>query len=54
MGSVRTKLAIATEVILCLESTRDGRQLATHEEELRHALKLKELGLASLQRTIAR
>jgi hypothetical protein len=53
-GSVRVQLAITKEVILRLESACDRRQLTMHEEELRQALKLKALGLASLQLTIAR
>jgi hypothetical protein len=54
VGSIRMQLAITKEVVLCLESAYDRRQLAMHEEELRRALKLKALRLASLQRTVAR
>jgi hypothetical protein len=45
---------MAQEVVIRLECARDRRNLAPHEEELRQGLKLKSLGLASLQRTIAR
>jgi hypothetical protein len=41
-------------VVAKLEAARDSRQLAAHEESLRYELKLKSLGLSSLQRTIAR
>jgi hypothetical protein len=53
IGNVRVQLEVAKEVVHRLEMARDRRQLATHEEELRQHLKLKPLGLASLQRTIA-
>jgi hypothetical protein len=51
--NVRSQLAIAPEVVLQLDCARDRRQLAAHEESMCHDLKLKSLGLASLQRTIA-
>jgi hypothetical protein len=41
-------------VVHRLEVVRDHRALSVHEEELCKLLKLKSLGLASLQRTIAR
>jgi hypothetical protein len=39
--------------VLRLEVVHDRCQLLTHEEELRKLMKLKNLGLASLQCTIA-
>jgi hypothetical protein len=51
---IRLVLEIAKEVVFWLESARDRRTLASLEEDLRQELKLKLLGLASLQRTIAR
>jgi hypothetical protein len=41
-------------VVHRLEVVRDRCTLSVHEEELCKLLKLKSLGLASLQRTIAR
>lgn len=48
------QLEIAKEVLHRLEVARDHRPLAAHEESLRKTVKLKSLGLSSLQRTIAR
>jgi hypothetical protein len=52
--NARLQLVMAQEVVLRLEYARGRRQLAPHEEALRHSLKLRSLALASLQRTIAR
>jgi hypothetical protein len=54
IGSVRIQLEVAKEVIHSLEIVWDRQSLAQHEEALRHQLKLKSLGLSSLQRTMAR
>jgi hypothetical protein len=54
IGSIRLQLEITKEVVAKLEVARDSRQLAPHEESLRCELKLKSLGLSSLQRIIAR
>jgi hypothetical protein len=54
VGNVRMQLEIAREVVHRLEIARDRHTLAPHEEDLRKLLKGKALGLASLQRTIAR
>jgi hypothetical protein len=48
------QLVLATEVVHYLELAHDCRHLEHHEEELRKHLKLKSLGLVSLQRMIAR
>jgi hypothetical protein len=45
---------VAKEVLHQLESVRDVRSLAVHEENLRQLAKLKTLGLSLLQRNIAR
>jgi hypothetical protein len=54
IGNVRLQLVIAQEVVLRLEQARESRPLTSHEETLRCRMKLKSLGLASLQRTIGR
>jgi hypothetical protein len=54
IGNIRSQLEVAKEVVHRLEMARDRRNLGTHEEELRRALKLKLLDLSSLQRTMAR
>jgi hypothetical protein len=48
------QLEVTKEVMANLEAARDHRQLGTHEESLRCEMKLKSLGLSSLQRSIAR
>jgi hypothetical protein len=54
IGNVKMQLEIAKEVVLKLESIRDGRQLASYDEELRQCFKLRSLVLSSLQCTMAR
>jgi hypothetical protein len=54
ISNVRVQLVIANELVLQLESARDHRALVPHEENLRKEMKLKSLGLSSLQRSIAR
>jgi hypothetical protein len=54
VGNIRTQLEIAKEVLLRLEMARDRRVLLDQEESLRKKVKLKSLGLASLQRSIGR
>ncbi|OEL24169.1 hypothetical protein BAE44_0014812, partial [Dichanthelium oligosanthes] len=54
VGSIRTQLELAKEVVQRLEMARDCRSLTPLEEKLRQELKLKSLGLSSLQRTIVR
>jgi hypothetical protein len=53
VGNVRLQLAHANEIVAWLEVTMDQRNLAPYEESLRKELKLKGLGLSSLQRTMA-
>jgi hypothetical protein len=54
IGSIGVQLEICKEVVVKLEAARDTHQLAAHEESLHCEMKLKSLGLSSLQRTIAR
>lgn len=48
MGCIRSQLEVAKEVVHRLEMAQDRRPLATHEENLPKAMKLKSMGLASL------
>jgi hypothetical protein len=54
IGCIKIQLEIAKEVVHRLEAARDKCTLAAHEESLRQELKLKSLGLASLQHSIVR
>jgi hypothetical protein len=45
---------LAKEVLHQLEMARDRQELVVHEEDMRCTMKLKTLGLSSLQRTIVR
>ncbi|XP_073363516.1 uncharacterized protein [Aegilops tauschii subsp. strangulata] len=54
IGNIKQQLLIATEVILRLDVAMENRTLSNAEVELRRTLKQKLLGLASLQRSIAR
>jgi hypothetical protein len=54
VGSIRDSILVANEVILRLETTEEDRQLSNLEVALLRQLKLRVLGLASLERTIAR
>ncbi|KAM0876201.1 hypothetical protein ACQ4PT_036300 [Festuca glaucescens] len=54
VGSIRDLILVANEVISCHEVAQEARPLSADEREVRHGLKLKVLGLASLERTIAR
>ncbi|KAM0834255.1 hypothetical protein ACQ4PT_063760 [Festuca glaucescens] len=54
VGSIRDLLLVANEVILRLDVAQEARELSVIEVWLRRSLKLKVLGLASLERTIAR
>lgn len=54
VGSIRMQLEMAKDLIRQLEIAGDHRALAAHEANLRRRLKLKSLGLSSLQRSIAR
>jgi hypothetical protein len=54
VGSVRDQILMANELILCLDVAQESRQLSAEELGLRRGLKLRVLGLASFERTIAR
>jgi hypothetical protein len=54
IGNIRLQLVVARVVLLRLELAGFQWQLAMHETTLHRELKLKTLGLSSLQRTIAR
>jgi hypothetical protein len=54
VGNIRDQILVTNEVIFRLEAAQDSRALATVETDLRSKLKLQILGLASLERTIAR
>jgi hypothetical protein len=54
IGSIWMQLELAREVLHQLEIARDHRLLAPHEDKLQGSMKLKTLGLSSLQRMIAR
>jgi hypothetical protein len=53
-GNVQQKLAIARELILHFDKAQESRLLSPHERWLHMQLKVSYLGLASLERTIAR
>lgn len=54
VGSVRLQLQMAKELIFRLDVAQENRSLSPLETWLQRDLKLKSLGLASLERTIAR
>ena len=54
VGNIKAQLELAKEILHRLEIERDSRALSEAEEWLRRKLKLHCLGLASLERTIAR
>jgi hypothetical protein len=54
VANVRLQLEVAKEVVTKLEGARDFCPLQVHEESLRQELKVKSLGLPSLQIMIAR
>lgn len=54
VGNIKLQLEMAKEILHRLEIARDSRSLYNREEWLRKKLKLHCLGLASMERTIAR
>ncbi|XP_071681410.1 uncharacterized protein [Lolium perenne] len=54
VGSIRDLILVANEVISHLDVAQEGRPLSADESGLRRVLKLKVLGLASMERTICR
>jgi hypothetical protein len=54
IGNIREQLLMARAIILRLDQAAELRELSESEFQLRKELKLKTLGLASLERTMAR
>jgi hypothetical protein len=54
IGNIKMQFLLATEVILRFDVAMDSLQLSTEERALWRLLKKKLLGLASLERTLAR
>jgi hypothetical protein len=54
VGNIRDQLLMVNKLILCLDAAQEGRPLSPGELGLRRGLKHRVLGLASLERTIAR
>jgi hypothetical protein len=54
IGNIRSKVEITKEVVHCLELAGDHHRLHNYEDALRKKLKMKLLGLCSLQRTVVR
>lgn len=54
IGNIKEQLLVAREVVLRLDRAQKHRQLSDSELTLRRQLKMQCLGLASLERTIAR
>jgi hypothetical protein len=54
VGNVRDKMAISRELMLRFDKAEEDRTLTAHENQFRKQLKVAYLGLASLDRTIAR
>lgn len=54
VGNTKQQILVATEVIFRFDVAMESRSLSTEERALRWALKKKLLGLASLERTMAR
>ena len=54
VGNIRSKLAISRELISRFDKAQEDRLLSPHEEWLRKQLKNSYLGLASMERTLAR
>jgi hypothetical protein len=54
IGSIRTQVLVAKEVIFRLDEAQDHRSLSLPKFALRKFLNLRYLGLTSLQRTITR
>jgi hypothetical protein len=53
VGNIRDQILIANELIFCLKAAQDLWSMSGAETELRRSLKLRLLGLALLERTIA-
>jgi len=54
IGQIKTQLLLARELVLRLDCAQERRQLSLAENGLRKQLKMRCLGLSSLERTMAR
>jgi len=54
IGGIREQLLMARELVLQLDRAQETRQLPEHVGELRRRMKMRCLGLSSLERTMAR
>lgn len=54
IGNIKLQIAIALEVIQCMDIVAESRKLSLEDRALRKLLKRKLLGLCSLERSIAR
>jgi hypothetical protein len=54
IGDIRSQLLVARELVLRLDLTQERRHLSPSEQGLRKRLKMRCLGLSSLERTMAR
>lgn len=54
IGDIKAQLIMAREIVLRLDHAQDARQLNEEEAGLRRRMKMKCLGLSSLERTMAR
>jgi hypothetical protein len=54
VGNIKSQIAVAKKVIFRLEAAQDTRSLSVVEATLRRFLKIRYLGLTSLERTMAR
>jgi hypothetical protein len=54
IGEIKAQLLMARELVMRLDSAQEQRQLSEAKNELRKRLKIRCLGLSSLERTMAR
>jgi hypothetical protein len=54
IGGIKNQLLMARELVLRLDRAQERRQLSEEELGLRRRMKMRCLGLASLERTLAR
>ena len=54
IGDIKAQLLMARELVLRLDSAQERRQLSDEELGLRKRMKMRCLGLSSLERTMAR
>jgi hypothetical protein len=54
VGNLKVQMAIIQIILTLLEKAQENRQLSTNELDFRRTLKIKILGIASIQRARAR